>query len=403
MMDGGEGERSAARYYEVGEAGGFALGLEALGGESQAELDLHAARGLDEGVVALDVLDDFGHGHGAAGLVGTRMAEDVADDALEVHGGLVLGVGALQGRHFLIAEPVALAPLHLALQLGIELAVVDGRFVVYELPLGNFDAEEASAAGGVVQGMAVVGGRHEAGVAQAVLLRLAVDGASVDAALGEELLELCLLAASHLIQLVDVHEQVVGQRHLLVELVGEVHVVQEVHAQLLGQQPSAEGGLAASLPSDEGGHHLVAVEAVLLHPVGHHAAHPQVHPVALLGAEAGQAVEECIDVVLAIPLGTLIEPGGDGVVVGDQAGLDDGLHLVAHALAVGQRFLGGEDEAVQVLHGEDPEFLLRLLLVSTTRAEFCLSADDVAAKLVVRQDELLCGVLGIDVTVTHVF
>ena len=134
-MDGGEGERSAARYYEVGVAGGFALGLEALGGESQAELDLHAARGLDEGVVALDVLDDLGHGHGAAGLVGARMAEDVADNALEVHGGLVLGVGALQGCHFLIAEPVALAPLHLALQLGIKLAVVDGRFVVYELPL----------------------------------------------------------------------------------------------------------------------------------------------------------------------------------------------------------------------------------------------------------------------------
>ena len=64
MMDGGEGEGSAARYYEVGVAGGFALGLEALGGESQAELDLHAARGLDEGVVALDVLDDLGHGHG---------------------------------------------------------------------------------------------------------------------------------------------------------------------------------------------------------------------------------------------------------------------------------------------------------------------------------------------------
>lgn len=185
MMGVGGGEGSAARYYEVGVAGGFALGLEALGGESQAELDLHAARGLDEGVVALDVLDDFGHGHGAAGLVGARMAEDVADNALEVHGGLVLGVGALQGCHFLIAEPVALAPLHLALQLGVELAVVDGRVVVYELPLGNLDAEEASAAGGVMQGMAVVGGRHEAGVALAVLLRLAVDGASVDAALGE--------------------------------------------------------------------------------------------------------------------------------------------------------------------------------------------------------------------------
>ena len=180
-------------------------------------------------------------------------------------------------------------------------------------------------------------------------------------------------------------------------------MVEEVHAQLLGQQQPAESGLSASLPSDEGGHHLVAVEAVLQHPVGHHASHPEVHPVALLGAQARQAVEECVDVVLAVPLRALAEPAGDGIVVGDQAGLDDGLHLVADALAVGQRFLGGEDEAVQVLHGEDPEFLLGLLLVSTTCAEFCLSADDVAAKLVVCHDELLCGVLGVDVFVVHVF
>ena len=304
----------------------------------------------------------------AAGDEKTGKFKDVADDAFEIHGGLVLGVGSLECRHFLFAEPVALALLHLGLQLCIELSVVDGRFVVYELSLGNLNAEEASAAGGVVQGVAVVGGAHEAGVAPAVLLSVTVDGSAVDATLGEELLELCLLAASHLIQLVDVHEQVVGQRHLLVELVGEVHVVEEVHAQLLGQQQPAESGLAASLPSDEGGHHLVAVEAVLLHPVSHHASQPEVHPVALLGAQARQAVEECVDVVLAVPLRALAEPAGDGIVVGDQAGLDDGLHLVADALAVGQRFLGGEDEAVQILHGEDPEFLLGLLLVSTTCA-----------------------------------
>ena len=112
--------------------------------------------------------------------------------------------------------------------------------------------------------MAVVGRCHEAGIALAVELCLAIDGSSVDAALGDQLLELGLLRTAHLVQLVDVDDEVGGQRHLLVELVAEVHVVEIVLTQVLGQEHTAEGALAAALLTDEGGHELVAVEVVHL-------------------------------------------------------------------------------------------------------------------------------------------
>lgn len=59
-----------------------------------------------------------------------------------------------------------------------------------------------------MQGMVVVRRCHEAGIAQTVLLGLAVDGTSVDAAFGEQLLEFGLLRAAHLIQLIDVDDEV---------------------------------------------------------------------------------------------------------------------------------------------------------------------------------------------------
>ena len=49
------------------------------------------------------------------------------------------------------------------------------------------------------------------------------------------------------IQLVQVHQQIVGQSHLLVILVRKVDVVHVVHPQTLWKHTSQEGRLATSL------------------------------------------------------------------------------------------------------------------------------------------------------------
>ena len=96
----------------------------------------------------------------------------------------------------------------------------------------------------------------------AILLGCAEDGAAVDGALREGLLELCLLSGLVLVELIEHDDEVVAQRHVLVELVGEVHVVEEVLLKVGRQQPAAEDGFAATLVANQGGNGLVAVEQI---------------------------------------------------------------------------------------------------------------------------------------------
>lgn len=96
----------------------------------------------------------------------------VANQSLQaVLAPLVGEVSTLDASHFGIAEPVGyLIYLQFMLQLGEELCVVDGTLVVYELTLGNLDAEVASATRLVAEGLSLVGGSQERGKAPTVLL-----------------------------------------------------------------------------------------------------------------------------------------------------------------------------------------------------------------------------------------
>ena len=98
-----------------------------------------------------------------------------------------------------------------------------------------------------------------------------------------------MLAGADGFQLIQVHQQIVAQRHLLVELVREVQVIQVVLAQVLRQQSTQERRLATTLGTNQRGHALVAVVCVQLQPVGHRRAHPDGQEVQLLRADAWQS------------------------------------------------------------------------------------------------------------------
>ena len=179
------------------------------------------------------------------------------------------------------------------------------------------------------------------------------------------------------IQLVEVHQQIVGQRHLLVELVREVQVVKIVLAQMLGQQAAQEGGLATALTAYERGHTLVAVQRVKLQPVGNGRAQPDSQIARLLGGDAGQTAEEVSHVVVAVPLGQVLQIVADGVVHGHRLRMEVelaerlGVTLVVQTLA--QHV---EHDAVAGTLRERAESLVSLALA----AELHLAVEHVAAK-----------------------
>ena len=103
-----------------------------------------------------------------------------------------------------IGEPVALAILHLGEELGIELGVVDRGGSIDGT--GDAHAEEAARAGGIAEGLQVVGGGDEAGIAATTGDGLAIGLTELHVALRQELLELRLSAKGDSIELVDVDE-----------------------------------------------------------------------------------------------------------------------------------------------------------------------------------------------------
>ena len=101
-----------------------------------------------------------------------------------------------------------------------------------------------------------------------------IDGASVHLTLRERLLQSRMLAGTDGIQLIEVHNEVVRQGHLLVELVREVQMVQEIHTQFWRQQTGHKGGLSTALSTNQRRHTLIAMKRVHLKPVGHSRADP---------------------------------------------------------------------------------------------------------------------------------
>ena len=89
-------------------------------------------------------------------LILARQTEAGLHHGRQIQAVLVLAVGLLQHQRLLVGEPVALAPLQLSTQLGVELLVLDGCHIVDDLAILHLDAQVAAAASGVVQGVAVI-------------------------------------------------------------------------------------------------------------------------------------------------------------------------------------------------------------------------------------------------------
>ena len=99
-------------------------------------------------------------------------------------------VQLLDARHLLVVEPVGGLKLTDFVQhLSIELIVIDVARVVNHLPFRSAQADEATRARGVSQGVWIVRRRDERCVAWTVLLRSAVDGSAIHLVIRQGLLQ----------------------------------------------------------------------------------------------------------------------------------------------------------------------------------------------------------------------
>ena len=224
-------------------------------------------------------------------------------------------VHLLQAGHLVVVEPIGCLLLtQLIEHLGIELLVVNLACVVDELPLRNLQTDIATIARSICQGMRIVGGSHKRGIARSVFLRGTIDGSSIYLAFRKRLLQRGMLTGADSLQLIQTYQQIVGQRHLLVKLVRQVQVVQEILAQMLGQQSFKEGGLAAALISNERRHYFVAVKSVHLKPMGHSRTEPDAKISQLLGSDSRQSFKEFRHMVLSVPLWQRVQVVANGVI-----------------------------------------------------------------------------------------
>lgn len=314
-----------------------------------------------------------------------RQVEAAGDHAFHVVGLEVWEVGLLDALHFVITEPVRdVLRLEFVQYLCIELVVVDGGVVVDELSLADADTEVATATCGVAKRMLIVGGSKEGCVAAAIFLRLTEDGATVNLHLRQCLLELALLRGSHIGKLVDVDEQIMGERHVAVELVAEVDVVHEVHAEMRRQESDGEGALATSLLTDEHRHTLVAVKHVHAEPVCHTRAQPCAVPRELFAVDAGQSAEEFADVVLAIPRREGVEPVGSRVIQWCIFRIDVLIQTLTQVAYLDAGTLEAADHGVASLTGEWAE---RFGVVIAKFAHLILVRQHIVTKIVVIAEE----------------
>ena len=108
-------------------------------------------------------------------------------------------------------------------------------------------------------------------------------------------------------ELIEVHQQIVCQRHLLVELIREVQMVQKILTKLRRQHTHHKSGLSASLGANQRRHALIAVKRIHLQPMGYSSTQPDGQVVKMLCADTRKATEELCHMVLSIPCGQTIE------------------------------------------------------------------------------------------------
>ena len=155
--------------------------------------------------------------------------------------------------------------------------------------------------------MTVVGRGHERGITGTIFLGSSEDRTTVHLTNRQCLLQRSLLRRTDGLEFVEVDEEVVGQRHLLVELVREVQMAEEVLSQMGRQEATHEDGLSTALLTNQRWHTLIAVQHVHLEPMGYGRAEPDGEIVQLLGTDTRDSAEETGHVVLSVPLGQAVE------------------------------------------------------------------------------------------------
>ena len=314
-----------------------------------------------------------------AWLVALRLAEHVGHhlgqrvDALER---LVL---LYQTAYLVVAEPVLLSLGHLLLQLGVELAVVQGVLEVDDV--GHLHADEAARAGGVGEGFLLVGGAYERGVASVLLVGLAVGWAELHVGRRQQVFQEHLLAGGGLVELVDVDERKRGEAEVQVGLVLEVDTVVVVVAQFLGQQDAAEAGLAAALTAYEQRHQGITRQRLLALPVGHHAEQPCVEVQLPVGLAVGHPCCQGGHAVLSVPCRQMVKPVVHGVVLLYAGRLNEACNIPVPRLQ--SQFLGSHRHLVACLVVQVGE----VVVLAVVQPVLCHAGHHVLAHLVVGVQE----------------
>ena len=155
--------------------------------------------------------------------------------------------------------------------------------------------------------MTIVGGSHKRGKSGTILLGTPEYRASIHLADRQRLLQRCLLGRADGFQLVEVDQEIVRQSHLLIKLVRQIQMVEVILTQMLRQQTTHEGGLSATLTSDERRHTLITMKHVHLQPVGHSRSQPDGEIVQLLGGDAWNTGKNLGYMVLSVPCRQIVQ------------------------------------------------------------------------------------------------
>ena len=199
--------------------------------------------------------------------------------------------------------------------LRIKLIIIDVASVVNHLTIRNKDTDISTRASGILQRMTVVCRSHERSESRAILLHLSENRATIHLADRQCLLQRRLLGRTDGIELVEIHEEIVRQRHLFVELIRQIQMVEIILTQVYRQQSTHESGLSATLSPNQRRHALVAVQHIQLQPEGNGRAQPDREIVQLLGGDARDASKYLCDMVLSVPLRQVIEKLLHGIVL----------------------------------------------------------------------------------------
>ena len=130
-------------------------------------------------------------------------------------------------------------------------------------------ADVSTATRRVSQRMRIVGGCHKRCKSRTILLGATKDRATVHLAYRQRLLQLGVLLNTDGLELIQIHEEIIRQSHLLVELVAQVQMVHIKLSQLQGQQSTHKGGLTTTLITNKRRHTFIAMKHIHQLPMSH--------------------------------------------------------------------------------------------------------------------------------------